>query len=120
MILETLALVAAWHPNHENDYEYFTPGLILNVSPERELVTPYLTAGVYRDSFKKFAYLYGVGVDVGETYGVGLTIAHIQGSGCEKSIFCPVPSLFYRANDYTTRLILSPDAIAIGFSYSFH
>lgn len=120
MMLETLMVFGAWHPNHENEYEAFTPGLFVSLSDERRTVTPYATTGVYRDSYGKFAFLGGVGADIGQSYGVGVTFAHVHGSGLKTIPVVPIPSVFFRKNDYTARLIFSPVAIAFGVSYSFH
>ena len=119
MVLETLLIFGAWHPNNEGDYESFTPGIFASVSDEWQTVTPYATAGVYRDSYGKFAYTAGVGADIGQVYGVGLTFAHVHGSGLKNFPIVPVPSVFYRHNDYAARLIFSPVAVAFGVSYSF-
>lgn len=120
MVVETLFLLTSIHPNDSHDYNEKNPGLIVSVgAPYTEYVTPYVTAGAYLDSYGELAKLAGVGCDFGKTWGVGLTIAHVNGSGMDDYIAVPIPSVFIRHDDFAVRFILSPDVVAFGISYTF-
>ncbi len=121
MMIEALALLASWHPGHEDDYNAVTPGLIITAGMERdprEIFAGYITAGAYVDSYKKPTALVGLGFDVGYDYGVGLTVARVTGSDMQDFPVTLIPSVFYRHGDYGARLICAPDVIAVAFTYT--
>ena len=80
---------------------------------------PQVSAGAYIDSYRKVATMIGAGVDIGRDYGVGLTVAHVDGSDMECFPVVPLPSLFYRSGEHGVRIICAPDATAFAFGYTY-
>ncbi len=125
MVLEGLLLAGSWHPHHEGEMNPVNPGAIVTVSDYRGIdldhVTPYWTAGAYLDSYRKLAVMAGGGIDIGEDYGGGLALTHVQGSHLERILIVPMPSIFYRHGQYGARIICAPDAsvFALAFTYTF-
>lgn len=121
MVVETLALVCAWHPGHEDDYNAATPGVI--VSAIQPVGADWLqlraSAGAYIDSYRNLAAMYGVGCDIGRDFGIGLTIARVDGSDMERYPVVPIPSVYYRCGDHGIRIICAPDATAFAFGYTY-
>jgi hypothetical protein len=119
-VIEFLFLFISYHFDRQAGYNEKNPGMIVAADVHAsDYFRIYGTGGAYLDSYRRWSTLAGVGCDVGENYGVGLTLAHISGSSLERHAVVPVPSVFVRWESCTARVILSPKALAFGLSYRF-
>lgn len=120
MVIELLSLVASYHFDREHEYNERNPGVIAAVGIQHtDYLRSYVTGGAYLDSLGELTPLAGVGVDLGKDYGVSVTIAHVHGSGVDRYLAVPVPSLFYRGDSHGLRVIVSPQVVAFGYTYTF-
>jgi hypothetical protein len=114
MIAEIAVIMASWHPQSDG-MNSFNPGAVAAIAaPTIRGCEVYAFGGVYRDSYKEMANLYGAGLRRSWGYvGADIAVAHVHGSHLDRYPVAPIPSVFVGIDPVWVHVSLVGKAVSL-------